>query len=223
MAVLRLESYDANVLELPEVCMQCGAPATLHKSKTFSWFPPWVWVLLVVCNILIFAIVAMIMTKRRTVRVPLCEEHKNHWLWRQLLVVGSLLGLLAVGGVSMIALDNEGGGNDPFGGILCIGSLILLVAWVILAVIVQSTSIRAKEVTDQGIVLSGVSPEFIKAYEEEWHVSPERLDDLARERWNQGRRLPGGARPADEDSDRVRPADEIEDRRPPDTFHEGTP
>ena len=221
MAVLRLESYDENVLELPEVCMQCGAPATLRKSKTFSWFPQWVWVLLFVCNVVIFAIVAMIMTKRRSVQVPLCEEHKNHWVWRQLVVVGSLLGLLAVGVASVAVLDNEGG-NDPFGGILCAGSLILLVAWVIMAVIVQSTSIRAKEITDRGIVLSGVSPEFIKAYEEEWHVSPERLDDLARQRWNQGRRMPGGERPSIEDSDRVRPADENEERRPPDTFHEGT-
>lgn len=42
MAVLRLDSYDRKVVELPNMCMQCRAPATRRKSKTFSWFPPWV-------------------------------------------------------------------------------------------------------------------------------------------------------------------------------------
>ena len=30
--------------DLPEVCIKCGAPATAHKYKTFSWFPGWVYV-----------------------------------------------------------------------------------------------------------------------------------------------------------------------------------
>lgn len=223
MAVLRLDSYDRNEGDLPEVCMQCGAPAALRKSKTFSWFPPWVWVVLFVCNILIFAIVAMIMTKRRTVDVPLCEQHKNHWLWRQLLVLGSLLGVLAVGFVAMLVSSDNGGGDDsPLGGFLCVGSLLVLVAWVILAVIVQSTTIRPKEITDQGITLQGVSKAFVEAYEEEWRVAPERLDEVARERWNQGGRAPRSGRPAVDDAGRIQPAEDDEGRQtPPDTFREG--
>ncbi|HTU18865.1 MAG TPA: hypothetical protein VMG10_12470 [Gemmataceae bacterium] len=225
MAVLRLDSYDRNEVDLPEVCMQCGAPAALRKSKTFSWFPPWVYIVLVVCNILIFAIVAMIMTKRRTVDVPLCEQHKNHWLRRQLLVLGSFLGVLAIGFVAMMVSSDNGGGNDnPLGGIMCVGSVILLVAWVILAVIVQSTSIRPKEITDQGIALQGVSKAFVEAYEEEWRVAPERLDEVARERWNKGGRAPRPGRRVIEDDGRIQPAEEDEGRKPsPDTFQEGAP
>lgn len=223
MAVLRLESYDRNVEELPDVCMQCGEPATLRKSKTFSWFPPWIWVLFFVCGLLPFAIVAMIMTKRRTVDVPLCEEHRNHWLWRQLLVFGTLLGVVVIGVVAwgvLIANDNNRG--DPLGGILCAGSLIFLVAWLILAVIVQSTSIRPKEITDRDITLTGVSKAFVEAYEQEWHVAPEHLDEVARERWSQGGRAPGGRRVI-ENTDRIQPAEEDEGRQmPPDAFREGT-
>jgi hypothetical protein len=223
MAVLRLDSYDRKVVELPGVCMQCGAPSTLLKTKTFSWFPPWVWILLFVCNVLIFAIVAAIMTKRRTVDVPLCEEHKNHWLWRQLLVIGSLLGVLAIGVVAVMVNSDNGGGDNALAGFLCVGSLILLVVWVILAVIVQASSIRPKEITDHGITLTGVSTAFVEAYKEEWHVAPERLDELARERWNQRGHVPRAGRPASEDADRIQPTDEDEGRRaPPDAFQEGT-
>jgi hypothetical protein len=101
--------------------------------------------------------------------------------------------------------------------------LILLACWVILAVIVQATSIRAKEITDHNITLTGVSAEFVEAYEKEWHVAPERLDALARERWNQGGRAPRASRPDIEAPKRIQPAEEDEGRRaPPDTFQEGT-
>ncbi len=227
MATLRLESYDGNVLELPDLCMQCGEPAAVRKSKNFSWFPPWIWVLLFVCGLLPFAIVGMIMTKRRRVEAPLCEEHKNHWLWRQLLVVGSLLGVLAIGFIAWIVLiNNEGnrGGDDALAGILCGGSVILLIGWIIMAAIVQSGSIRAKEITDTSITLAGVSEVFIQAYQDEWRPSPERLDELASERWNQGKRRPPADRPFAEDADRIQRAEDDEDRRtPPDTYQEGMP
>ena len=220
MAVLHLKASDE--LELPELCMQCGAPATLHRSKTFSWFPPWLWILFFFCGLLPFVIVALIVTKRRTLRVPLCEEHKNHWLWRQLLVLGTLLGIGAIGiGATVISNVNDGRGNDPLGGLLCAGSLILLVAWIILAIAVQATSIRAKEITDRHITLAGVSKEFVEVYEREWHVSPERLDEFAREHWNQGRRSMRGKQVIDEDSDWIQPADNDKDRQsPPDAIQE---
>jgi hypothetical protein len=224
MATLRLESADRNILDLPDVCMQCGAPATLRKRKTFSWFPPWIWILLFVCGLLPFAIVALIMTKRRTIETPLCDEHKNYWFTRQLLVLGSFAGVFAVGFLAWVLVMEDDGRNDnPLGGILCIGSLIALVAWVILAVIVQSTSVRAREITNSDITLVGVSKAFVEAYDQQWHVAPELLDDLAREHWNQSRRSPSARRPVEEDSDRIQQAEEDEKRRslPPDTFQEG--
>jgi hypothetical protein len=222
MADLRLESFKGGMSELPDVCMVCGAPATLRKRKKFSWFPPWIWILLF-CSWLPFLIVALVLTKRRTIDVPLCEEHKNHWLWRQLLVYGSLFGVILVGVVAGIAMnENEKGGDVPLSDFLCGGTVILLIVWVILAVVVQVTSIRVKEITDRNIKLSGVAPEFVEAYEQAWHIEPERLDSLAREHWNDPHRASRGGNPTLDDDDRIQPGDDDDRRPPPDSFQEGT-
>jgi len=213
MATLRLESYDGEVEDLPDLCMQCGAPSALRKNKKFSWFPQWIWVLLFVCGVLPFAIVAVIMTKRRTVNVPLCEAHKNHWLWRQLVVVGGLLALIGSLVASLAIIDQAGGANkDSFSGFLCLGGTIALIIWLIAAVILQSTSIRPKEITDTSITLVGVADVFVEGYEAERRPSPEQLDKLVREHWNQPNRA---SRPSDaravEDFQR---AEEDEGHRP---------
>ncbi len=220
MANLRLYSDDEGVSALPDLCMQCGEPSTLFKRKQFSWFPPWVWILLFVCGLVPFAIVAFVTSKRRTIEVPLCEAHKNHWFMRQLLLVGSLFGVILLGAVSWVSLiDNDSRGGNDLGGLLCVGSVLMLILWVVLAIVVQFNSIRAREITDRDMTLAGVAPEFVRAYQDEWHVAPERLDDVARERWSDSRRT-ARDRPLSDD-DRIRPEDERQ--LPPDTFREGAP
>ena len=73
MATVRLYRDETEDFDLPAVCMKCGAPATTWKSKTFSWHPPWVYVLILI-GLLPFAIVAMVLTKRRTILAPLCAR-----------------------------------------------------------------------------------------------------------------------------------------------------
>ncbi|HEY7153245.1 MAG TPA: hypothetical protein VH575_04725 [Gemmataceae bacterium] len=223
MTTVRLESYDGEITDLPDLCMQCGAPSSLRKSKKFAWFPPWIWILLFVCGLLPFAIVALIMTKRRTVNVPLCEEHKNHWMWRQAIVVGSFLALFAIGFVAYISLIDEqpGGNGNPFAGMLCLGVVIGLIIWLIAAVSLHVTSIRPTEITDTSITLAGVSEAFVQEYEGEWRPAPEQWDEAALERWNQRSRRPGAARPSVEGDDHIQRDEEDEVRRPPpDAFHE---
>lgn len=219
MSDVRLESYNGGVRELPDVCMQCGESAALRKRKKFSWYPQWVWLLLF-CGWLPFIIVALVLTKRCTVEASLCEQHKNHWLWRQLLVLGSLLGVIAVGVVAWMAvLAAENDADETLSGLVCGGSVVLLIVWVILAVVVQSTSIRPKEITDRGITLTGVAPAFVEAYERAWRIVPEHLDDVARERWNDSRRGNRNDKPSLDD-DRIQPEDD-DRRQPPDAFREG--
>lgn len=222
MSSLRLESYDGEVLELPDVCMQCGLPATVHKSKKFSWCPQWVWILLFCGGIPVVVILSLILTKRRRVNVPFCEDHKNHWLWRILVTLGGLLVCGAIG-VAALAFNDNRGNDNPLGGYLCAATLIGLLAWIIAAAIIQSTSIRPTEITDTSITLAGVSKTFVEAYEEEWSRRPsaDRLDELASERWNERTRRPASGRRPVEDSDRVRRPDEDDDRPgPPDAYRE---
>src|SRR5690242_17414628 len=79
MAWATIDSREAS--RLPAVCMKCGERSALEKVKTFSWCPPWV-VVIIVLALLPGAIIAMVLTRRLTVHVPLCEDHGNHWSWR---------------------------------------------------------------------------------------------------------------------------------------------
>jgi hypothetical protein len=169
MATVRLYRNEVKQDRLPSVCMRCGAPADLQKCKRFSWYPGWVNVLFLV-GILPWAIVAIVLTKRMTVYVPLCSRHKNHWLVRTLVVLGGLA-VIGAGFVATIALavaadGRAGQGADQLGGYACVGALVALLLLIIVAVIAQITSIRPSEITDRTITLVGVAPEFKKALQE---------------------------------------------------------
>ena len=77
MAHIRLHVRQADG-NLPMVCMRCGDPATVVKSKTLSWFPRWTFVLML-AHVLVFVIVAAILTRRARLQAPFCEQHQGHW------------------------------------------------------------------------------------------------------------------------------------------------
>ena len=155
---LRLREVDGY---LPQVCMCCGEPASDTKTRTMSWCPPWVGIL-ILAGLLPWAIVVAILTRRVTVQVPLCEQHQSHWLNRNLLIWGSffLFGLLGLGGI-VLGLNLPRQEQDAVMPFICIGSGVMLLAWVIILVICQQTAIRPKEITDDDITLTGVCGAFI--------------------------------------------------------------
>jgi hypothetical protein len=215
MAQIRLHREEVGREQLPAVCMRCGQPATVYKYRTFSWYPPWVLLLLLV-GLLPAAIVAMILTKRMYVSIPLCESHKNHWLVRTLLILGSLalvvvLIVCAVIVVSVIS-DQMGRKGDDAVGFVCLGGAVLFVLWLVLIGIMQSTAIRPTEITDDTITLSGVSERFINAVGAERAQWEEEYED---------RRPRSRPRPRRERSEGVYdPEDRGRARRPPGTYED---
>ncbi len=194
----------------------------MRKSKTFSWFPPWTWILLIVGGVLVFALVALILTKRRTVDVPLCEEHNNYWLTRRLLVIGCFLGICIsciLGVVICVEYEGQGFNDIPLGIVLCLGAFSLsAICWPVMLLIVLSTGIRPREIVRKDITLVGVAKAFVVAYEQQeyGYVAPDLLDNLARQHWNRRRRSD------EEEDDRIQPVEEDEKRgSPPDAFQEG--
>jgi hypothetical protein len=162
MATTRLGRYEVERKLLPDLCMRCGAPATTHKSRNFAWYPTWISSLIVVglfCNALLIVgiILAAVMAKRMRVSVPLCDAHKNHWFMRGVIILVSFVGLLGLAAI-VIALSAK-----DFVWILIIGLLIALVGWLILIGVLQSTSIRPTEITDNRITLRGVADSFAEA------------------------------------------------------------
>jgi hypothetical protein len=210
MAKVRLQSYDGRVRDLPSLCMRCGAPSSLLRYRSFSWHPGWVAILLLV-GLLPYVIVALVLTKRARVDVPLCDKHKNHWLWRLLFLLGCPL-LIGGGGVILaIALSSLEGPPKDASGWVCAGCGLLFVFWLIAAAIIESLSIRPVQITDRTISLSGVSKDFVQAYKEELAAWENEVDEAALERWNDR------TRPRS-DQVRRRPRDSEEDR--PDTYGE---
>ncbi len=179
MAQVRLwiNNRDNAIYDLPPVCMKCGAPSTTVKIRKFQWYPPWV-IVFVFLGVWPFVIVAAIMTKRQRVEIPFCEQHKSHFLYRVLIGLGGLFGLLALGAVALfvgIALSSPnkgggggGGGGDAVLGIMCALWFVLLLVYAVgMSVFNMMTTIRPTSITDKDITLTNVAPEFSRAVEEE--------------------------------------------------------
>jgi hypothetical protein len=202
MADVRLDFYDLDDELLPDVCMKCGAPSTVRPIKTFSWMPYW-------ARFMPWGI-GMAFMKRRRVPIPLCEQHKNHWVIRYIVIFGGLglflLFFICGGIVTGIGSDQKEEALQVVGGLmLAVGGLLFL-AWIVTAIVLGVTQINVFEITDDTITLRNVSPEFTRAYREmarDGDIAPD-VEEVAREEWNRRQ----GRRPRD--------ADEPPRRRPPD-------
>lgn len=151
---------------LPKICMFCGQPATTRKQRNFAWHPQWVWVL-ILAGLLIALIVALVLTKRMTVRVPVCDEHEGFWRRKGMALGFSFLGLCLVAMGVLVFMVNQGPGNDDVTGWACLGSVGLFLAWLVFAAIYGSRGIRPTEITDRYVRLTGVADEFVEALEDD--------------------------------------------------------
>src|SRR4051794_28169059 len=138
--------------DLPDVCMRCGAETTHRVNKRFGWMPGWVYVTLL-AGLLVFAIVALVVRKRARVLAPMCQEHKNHWLMRTLLVVGSLA--LGLGGwiALMVMTEELLPPGDALRDLAPASIVVALLAWLVVAAVAASTAIRPLEIGDRGVKL----------------------------------------------------------------------
>jgi hypothetical protein len=169
--------------QLPAVCMKCGAPAEAQPRKLFSWHPGWV-ILLILVGLLVYVIVALILTKRRRVWTPLCRRHAGYWTVRAWYVLGGFCAILA----AFIAWLVIGAGTDaelwwPVAGLTLAGVFFV---WLVSAGVLQTISIRPERITNTKIGLLGVHTDFKAALErqrdDQWEED--------RRRWDRGRPSP---------------------------------
>jgi len=126
--------------------------------------------------------------KRRSVNVPFCEEHKNHWTWRYLFT-GLGLGVIAlifVGGVMVMASSGRSGEDVGFA-IMGL-ALVALIGWAIASAVVWFVGINPSEITDYTITLRNVHNDWVRAYHEQGRGFGADVDDAARAHF----RRPGG-------------------------------
>ena len=139
MASVVLTRREARSGRLPPVCMVCGEPTSLYKTRTMSWYPRALLflVLLGLLGIILLAILVSALQKRMRLEAPHCVRHQNHWVMRNLILGLSFLAVFIVGvGLFVFAGIQENRlRNDAFFGLACGGSVVLLLAWLVLALI----------------------------------------------------------------------------------------
>jgi hypothetical protein len=172
MAKVHLRSYQGQpIVDLPPVCMVCGAPATVRKIKQFSWQPQWVILILLLAGPLPYVIVALIMTKRQKVDTPLCDRHSTYWWLFPTLLVLTLVAILGSGVVGLIAVDIITNASRPgigdYSGLVCLVTGGVGIVWLIVAAVLSFRRIRPQEISERHIELVKVSRQFANAIEEQ--------------------------------------------------------
>jgi len=162
MAEFRVRRHIAAEGRLPMVCMRCGVPATILKSKRMTYKPGWLaWLLFSAIFffpiLLVHLILSLVLEKRSILNAPLCKRHEGHWQVRSLVLWSLFLGACALGIGGIVVLPHN------IGGLLCFGSGIAALGWWITTAVLSETSLHATEITDDVMTLTGVSQEFLDA------------------------------------------------------------
>ncbi len=209
MAQAWLDRYECDRDgKLPPVCMVCGAEAEQYVKRTFQWYPPWVIVTILVA-LLVYVILALVLTKKMTVYVPLCSEHRNYFGRRTLrgglvIVVGVLISVVCLGVWAYMA-DQPGAKEEPF--IPCCAGMFFFFVALIAGSIVMQMGIKPTEITDDEIKLKGVSEEFVDAMKDDRRAKKAARDKRRAEQDDEDDRPRRRRRDDDEE-------DDYEDRRP---------
>ncbi|MCC7095794.1 MAG: hypothetical protein IT472_01240 [Thermomonas sp.] len=142
--------YVARGSDLPQRCVKCNTLLVQRpKRKTYYWHASG-WYLLILLNIILYAIAAMIARKKIEISAGLCDQHRK----RRWLKVGSALGLFVlmfVAGVVMFGGETSGISVACFA-----GSVVAFVAGVIFARVIYPV-----EITERGGRFKGCGPEFL--------------------------------------------------------------
>lgn len=174
MARLYLSSRDTTAESMPDVCLVCGQPSTTIVNKTFACGPEWLSILaLLVCLIgapliIVIVILYFVLAKRMKVAVPTCDRHARYWIRRVLWMfvpMGALVVACMIAWGFMVA-EQEYWRMESVAAMPCFGFAAFAIIWLIVAGVIQSQMIRAKEITDRGITLVRVHEDFIAAFEE---------------------------------------------------------
>lgn len=130
----------STLAEWPDRCVRCNAPTDGFRLKmTLQWHPRWVFLLLLL-NILAYALGAAITRKTAVVQVGLCEDHRRSRRYTLAAGAGALLlaTLLCAGGLT--GIDN----SDRFALLFALAGIAGIVG---LAVMTRAAPLRVVRVT----------------------------------------------------------------------------
>ena len=134
----------------PDRCVRCNALVNGYRLKrTLYWHPP-AYYLLILLNLLVYAIVAMCVRKKAVVQIGLCEKHRVRRQWGILVCWVGVLGGIALFFAAAMASSGAAvlvGFGLPLGGALYGGF--------------TGARISAARITKDNVWLNGVNRQFL--------------------------------------------------------------
>ena len=137
--------------DLPDRCVKCNEPADLPSKPRRVYWHHWAIYLVLLLNILIYAIVALIVRKKAVVAPGLCARHKTRR--------AVALGIGWAGIVSSFALMFLGISEAINPAFAVLGVLLLLAA--LLELVIAGRLVYATRIDDNYVYLKGCKPAFL--------------------------------------------------------------
>jgi len=138
---------------LPNRCVKCNEPAEQPtKNRKVYWHNPWLY-LLILLNILLYAVVALFAGRKAVIAPGLCSTHKS----RRRIGIAIAWALL-LSGVALLVWgigESDGGGAVEVPG----GLLLILVAAVVSTIV--TPILRAQRIDAQYVRLKGCGTAFL--------------------------------------------------------------
>jgi hypothetical protein len=139
---------------LPDRCVKCNAPANHTLTRNFRWHHPAIY-LLIFSGFLLYLILALVLTKRATITVGLCETHAAARK-REIFTAWMLVLLSFVSFFLAAALDET---SSSFVG------LLLFVGGIIYGV-VKARVVVAQKIDDHYVWLKGLNADYLEQFPE---------------------------------------------------------
>lgn len=135
---------------LPDRCVKCNAFVDASRlRRKLSWHHPAIY-LLIISGLLIYLIVALILSKRATVELGICDEHRRKR--RHGMMIGWAL-FLGGGMGAIMGITND------YIGIMVIGFALIPVGLVWL--IVAHRYVTVKKIDDRFVWLKGINRDYL--------------------------------------------------------------
>lgn len=164
MANVRLTPEQCQGDDLPPLCARCGRPAVDRVERAFAWHPPWLGVFILL-GVLPGVVLMIYHTRRRTVRLPMCDRHRRHWKNPALATLIGLPVCVALMPLGAVVFRTPG---------VTVAGVYLFLAGVVGIAVWNGRLIRPDRIDADGIVLAGVHQEFADAVKESRDERPAR-------------------------------------------------
>jgi hypothetical protein len=138
---------------MPHRCIKCNEPADEPTKKRRVYWHHWALYLLILINILIYAIVALVVRKKALVSAGLCAEHKKR---RRIALTFGWTGSIA----GLLLLSNGFGSGSPTAGAKMLFGILAILVSIIVGMIFARV-VYAKKIDKSYVRLKGCGVAFL--------------------------------------------------------------